>query len=1293
VPDPTSTSPILVTVTFSEPVTGFNATKISPTNGSVSGFAVSGPGYTFLLTPSSQGPVSADIAAGAAQDLAGNSSTAATPFTRTFDSIAPTVTMTSPGVSNPTNTSPIPVTVTFSEPVTGFTSSSITATNGGVSGFTGSGASYSFSLTPAGQGIVTAAIAANVAQDQAGNNNTAAAPFTRTYDSVAPAVTFIKRADADPTNASGVNFTVTFSKPVTGVTAASFSLTSTVTGATIGTPTGGGAAWTVPVNTGSGSGTIRLDATAAGTTADAAGNALGSLPFTTGQVYTIDRTAPIVSSIAFVGPSPTNAASVNFTVTFSKPVTGVTAASFSLASTVTGATIGTPTGGGAAWTVPVNTGSGSGTIRLDATAAGTTADAVGNALGSLPFNAGTVVTIDKTPPTVSTIALVGTSPTNAASVSFTVTFSKSVTGVTAASFSLTSTVTGATIGTPTGSGTAWTVPVNTGTGDGTLRLDATAAGTTADLLGNALGGLPFTTGGVFTIDKTAPSIAVSGPSVPTATTGPVSYTVTYTGADTVTLGAGDVTLVRTGTATGSVGVSGAGTGSRTVTISAITGNGTLAISIAAGTASDLAGNAAPAAPASATFAVNNTGTIGLPSALQVESLTNPTLVGRSPGFTGQHNWTGAVPSDAVSFRTQVSTNSTFSTITHWNSPSSGTLFPGSATVAAGARSPEIRYGTGGNQSGAVPSLSWNQQYFWRVEFRDALGDASGFSTESASFRMVSPTTTASSNGNGIQTAPGYRYVGFPIATGTSVPSNLLLSQCAGGYRWDEATRSWILIGGFDQIEGGRGYIVWTDPGSPLTLVTGSVAQGDQPMDLSFNVLASPTGTEASEGRPANYYAGSHIIANPYNAPISWDNVGKPNVKTTYRKWDGTQYLIYNSADGLGSAGATIYPFQAFGINLQSSTFVGDDIVFHEPPATSFVSLKSMVKAGPNPNAWALNIVARSGTAMDSENIVGVNPNAEDGWDPRDAEEPGHGADTWVLLYFDHNDWAVNPHDYTHDFRKPRFNAGEEIVWTGTLQTNSGAAVTLSWPNHGEMPTGDWQYFIEDPAAGTSVDMSTTTSIQIGPLAGPATVVIRARRLTSAGGTLGIAATPGGPAPATVAPGTSTVPMMAFDVLASGESITLQTLVVHHEGTGDPSKVQVSLFNGTARIAGPSSFDAGGTVTWGGLGQVLAAGAAQTWGLAYDFAADSSGTYRAALYGGEIEGLGNSSGLPITPAPTLLESSEVTVTTDAGTAAATAGTSGGGGGGGSCGLLGIEFIGVAALLWMKRRVGGRRRVGA
>jgi hypothetical protein len=53
-------------------------------------------------------------------------------------------------------------------------------------------------------------------------------------------------------------------------------------------------------------------------------------------------------------------------------------------------------------------------------------------------------------------------------------------------------------------------------------------------------------------------------------------------------------------------VSGSGNATRTVSVSACTGNGTASITIGAGTASDNAGNTAPFAGPSQSFTVNNT---------------------------------------------------------------------------------------------------------------------------------------------------------------------------------------------------------------------------------------------------------------------------------------------------------------------------------------------------------------------------------------------------------------------------------------------------------------------------------------------------------------------------------------------------------------------------------------------------------------------------------------------------------------------------------------------------------------
>ena len=72
--------------------------------------------------------------------------------------------------------SPVPVTATFSEPVSGFTIDEITVSNGAASGFSGSDGDsvYTFDVTPDSLGEVTVDIAAGVATTGGGAGNTAA---------------------------------------------------------------------------------------------------------------------------------------------------------------------------------------------------------------------------------------------------------------------------------------------------------------------------------------------------------------------------------------------------------------------------------------------------------------------------------------------------------------------------------------------------------------------------------------------------------------------------------------------------------------------------------------------------------------------------------------------------------------------------------------------------------------------------------------------------------------------------------------------------------------------------------------------------------------------------------------------------------------------------------------------------------------------------------------------------------------------------------------------------------------
>ena len=230
-----------------------------------------------------------------------------------------------------------------------------------------------------------------------------------TPDTTPPTVVSITRADASPTSAATVNFTVTFSESVTGLDSNDFILTTSgVSGATLSGISSSGSIRTVTVNTGGGNGTLRLDVVDDDSIMDLSSNPLGGTgvgngDFTTGEVYTVtDTTAPTVQTITRDYTNPTSLLAVDFIVTFSEPVTGVDLTDFALTTTgVSSASLNMFTGSSAAYRVTVNTGTASGTIRLDLTDDDSILDAVGNPLGGAGagngnFTSGEVYTVNKT---------------------------------------------------------------------------------------------------------------------------------------------------------------------------------------------------------------------------------------------------------------------------------------------------------------------------------------------------------------------------------------------------------------------------------------------------------------------------------------------------------------------------------------------------------------------------------------------------------------------------------------------------------------------------------------------------------------------------------------------------------------------------------------------------------------------------------------------------------------------------------------------------------------------------------
>jgi PBP1b-binding outer membrane lipoprotein LpoB len=647
------------TVNFSENVGGVTAGDfVLTTGGSVTGtigtITAVNPGadgrasaYTVTVTNvTGDGTLRLDVSAAQSgiTDAAGNAATGA--YTAgpayTLEHTAPVVASIGLVGSASNDNASEQFTVSFSENVGGVDAGDFVLSNGGtVSGaITGvvavdpdaNGRASVYTVTVSGvSGVGTMRL--DLGNSTAGITDAAGNTLTGGYDTgpsytlgtAVPAVQSIAVVGPTTSNATSEQFTVQFSEDVSGVGIGDFVLTTTGTVAgTVAAVTGSGDTYTVTVDDVSGDGTLRLDLNGTGPgIVDGAAHPLQT-GFTGGQVVTLEQTPPSVTAITAVGSSPNNAATEQYTVTFSQNVSGVTAADFALVNSGSVAgTISSVTGSGDTYTVTVSNVTGNGTMRLDVNAGTDIVDAAGNPLAG--GYTGAVITLEHAAPTVTSFVPVGSSPNDAASEQYTITFSENVSGVDLGDFTLLHTGTAAgKITAVTGSGNSYIVTLSDVSGDGTLQLalNASASGIT-DAAGNSLGGGAGGSGSLseppITVEHTPPAVtSIDTVGANPNDAGSERYTVTFS-ENVSGVTAGDFSLATTGTASGKItSVSGSGN-TYVVTVSEVTGEGTMRLDLDASATGirDAAGN-----PISAGFTAGETFTVQH-SAPVVESVSAP----------------------------------------------------------------------------------------------------------------------------------------------------------------------------------------------------------------------------------------------------------------------------------------------------------------------------------------------------------------------------------------------------------------------------------------------------------------------------------------------------------------------------------------------------------------------------------------------------------------------------------------------------------------------------------------------
>ena len=512
--------PISFTATFSEAVTGVSTSSFTATNGTVASVTqVDSSHYTIVVNPTAglvSGNVALSLVAGGATDTAGNVAVAANLSSldsQGINTLAPTVVAVTDNVAAAVTNGPISFTATFSEAVTGVSTSSFTATNGTVASVTQVDSShYTIVVNPTAglvSGNVALSLVAGGATDTAGN--VAVAENLSSLDSqgintLAPTVVAVTDNVAAAVTNGLISFTATFSEAVTGVSTSSF----TATNGTVASVTQVDSShYTIVVNPTAGlaSGNVALSLVAGGAT-DTAGNVAVAANLSSLDSQGIDTATPTGGTPALTTPSDSGTSHTD-------NITDVTNPTFTVALNPTVAVGDTVQLllGGSALAHPVShtitsPDIANGFVSLTVTAGDLGGDGsksitaqFTDAASNTSTTAADVITLDTLPPTV-TISTTGTTTNQATqTISGAVTTTEAAAGATVTLFDTVNNVT-TQIGTATVSGGAWSTSVLlSGNGNHSITAQDT------DAAGNIGTSAPV----IFTLATVAPTIAITTP--------------------------------------------------------------------------------------------------------------------------------------------------------------------------------------------------------------------------------------------------------------------------------------------------------------------------------------------------------------------------------------------------------------------------------------------------------------------------------------------------------------------------------------------------------------------------------------------------------------------------------------------------------------------------------------------------------------------------------------------------------------------------------------------------------------
>ncbi|EUB76639.1 protein of unknown function DUF4347, partial [Pseudomonas sp. GM41(2012)] len=428
----------LVTITFSEAVSGFTNADLTIANGTLSAVSSSDGGITWTatFTPSASTNDATNLITlnnTGVSDLAGNAGSGTTDSNNyAIDTVRPTATIVVTDNALKIGETSL-VTITFSEAVSGFTNADLTIANGTLSAVSSSdgGITWTATFTPTASITDTTNLITldNTGVSDLSGNAGSGTTDSNNYaiDTVRPTATIVVTDTALRIGETSL-VTITFSEAVSGFTNADLTIANGTLSAV--SSADGGITWTATFTPSASindtTNLVTLDNTGV---ADLAGNAGSGT--TDSNNYAIDTVRP-TATIVLADSSLTQGETSLVTITFSEAVSGFTNADLSIANGTLSAV--SSSDGGITWTATFTPTAGINDATNVITLANTgVADIAGNT-GSGTSSSGNYA-IDTAPPTATIVVADNALKIGETSL-VTITFSQAVSGFTNADLTI-----------------------------------------------------------------------------------------------------------------------------------------------------------------------------------------------------------------------------------------------------------------------------------------------------------------------------------------------------------------------------------------------------------------------------------------------------------------------------------------------------------------------------------------------------------------------------------------------------------------------------------------------------------------------------------------------------------------------------------------------------------------------------------------------------------------------------------------------------------------------------------------